>query len=79
MIDAYYQGDNVKASRIYFKLAPFFASLNQNGRINPIPILRGAIEMVSGIKIGPPRGPQVAATAEEMAVTGAILDGLRKA
>ncbi len=78
MIDAYYKGDNVEASEIYFKMAPFFASLGQNGRINPIPILRGAIEMVSGIKIGPPRGPQTPATAEEMAVTGAILDGLRK-
>jgi 4-hydroxy-tetrahydrodipicolinate synthase len=79
MIDAYYKGDNVKASQIYFQMAPFCAALCQNGRINPIPILRGAIEMVSGIKIGPPRGPQVAATAEEMAVVGAILDGLRKA
>jgi 4-hydroxy-tetrahydrodipicolinate synthase len=77
MISAYYQGDNVKATEIYFKMAPFFASLNQNGRINPIPILRGAIARVSGIEIGPPRSPQVAATAEELAVTGGILDGLR--
>jgi len=77
MIEAYYQGDNAKAAEIHFKMAPFFASLNQNGRINPIPILRGAIEKVSGIQIGPPRSPQVPATAEEMAVTGAILDGLR--
>ena len=76
MIEAYCQGDNAEASRIYFRLAPFFASLNQNGRINPIPILRSAIERVSGIEIGPPRSPQVAATAEEMAVTGAIVDGL---
>jgi 4-hydroxy-tetrahydrodipicolinate synthase len=79
MIDAYYKGDNVEASRIYFKMAPFFASLNQNGRLNPVPILRAAIEKSSGIKIGPPRGPQVPATADEMAVTGAILDGIRKA
>ncbi len=79
MIDAYYKGDNVGASRIYFKMAPFFASLNQNGRLNPVPILRAAIEKSSGIKIGPPRGPQVPATADEMAVTGAILDGIRKA
>ena len=79
MIEAYYGNDNAKAAAIYFKLAPFFASLNQNGRINPIPILRGAIEKASGIKIGPPRRPQVPATEQEMAVTGAILDGLRKA
>jgi 4-hydroxy-tetrahydrodipicolinate synthase len=78
MIEAYFKGDNVEASRIYFRLAPFFASLNQNGRVNPIPILRSAIERVSGIEIGPPRSPQVAATAEEMAVTGAIVDGLAR-
>lgn len=76
MINAYFEGDNARAAQIYFKLAPFFASLNQNGRINPIPILRAAIERVSGIAIGPPRSPQVAATPEEMAVTGPIIDGL---
>ena len=79
MIEAYYQGDNRKAGGMYFRMAPFFASLNQNGRINPIPILRGAIARVSGIEIGPPRSPQVEATADEMAVTAAILDGLESA
>jgi len=79
MIAAYYRPDSAKASEIYFRLAPFFASLNQNGRINPIPILRAAIARASGIRIGPPRRPQTPATAEEMAVTGAILDGLMKA
>ena len=76
MIGAYRRGDNAEASRIYFQLAPFFASLNQNGRVNPIPILRAAIERVSGIPIGPPRSPQMPATEEETAVAGAILDGL---
>jgi 4-hydroxy-tetrahydrodipicolinate synthase len=76
MIQSYYDGNNVKASRIYFRMAPFFSCLNQNGRINPIPILRGAIERVSGIKIGPPRGPQVPATAAELGVMSAILDDL---
>lgn len=76
MIRAYYAGDNAAASRMYFRLAPFFASLNQNGRINPIPILRGAIERVSGIKIGPPRSPQVRATAAELDFTCSTLDGL---
>jgi 4-hydroxy-tetrahydrodipicolinate synthase len=79
MVAAYYRPDSAKASEIYFRLAPFFASLNQNGRINPIPILRAAIARASGIQIGPPRRPQTPATAEEMAVTGEILDGLMKA
>ncbi len=76
MVDAYYRGDNAEASRIYFRLAPFFAALNQNGRINPIPILRGVIEMKSGIPIGPPRSPQVPATLEELAVMKPILETL---
>jgi 4-hydroxy-tetrahydrodipicolinate synthase len=79
MIRAYYAGDNAAASRIYFQLAPFFTSLNQNGRINPIPILRAAIENVSGIKIGPPRSPQVPATAAELEYTLSVLDGLARA
>lgn len=78
MIDAYFAGDNAKASQIYFRLAPFFAALNQNGRINPIPILRAAIERVSGIAIGAPRSPQVPATAEEIAVIATIVDGIKK-
>ncbi len=76
LIGAYCSGDNGKASRIYFRMAPFFAALNQNGRINPIPILREAIARVSGIAIGPPRGPQVPATAAEMAVVEAVLGDL---
>lgn len=79
MIGAYYAGDNAAASRVYFQLAPFFASLNQNGRINPIPILRAAIEKVSGIKIGPPRSPQVRATAAELEQAISALDGLARA
>jgi 4-hydroxy-tetrahydrodipicolinate synthase len=78
MISAYYRGDPQKASAVYFKMAPFFASLNQNGRVNPIPILRGAIAKVSGIRIGAPRSPQVPATAAETDVTSAILDGLAR-
>lgn len=58
------------------RLAPLFAALNQNGRINPIPILRGAIEMVSGIPIGPPRSPQVAASEDELSVIRMVLDKL---
>ncbi|HEX5483358.1 MAG TPA: 4-hydroxy-tetrahydrodipicolinate synthase [Terriglobia bacterium] len=68
MIAAYFEGDGAKASRIYFHLAPFFAALSGKGRINPTPLLRTAIEMFSGIPIGPPRSPQVAATPDEAEV-----------
>jgi 4-hydroxy-tetrahydrodipicolinate synthase len=78
MIAAWLGGDNRTASEIYFRLAPFFAALNQNGRINPIPILRAAIELASGIKIGPPRRPQAPATAEEVAVIRPLVEALRQ-
>jgi 4-hydroxy-tetrahydrodipicolinate synthase len=76
MIEAYYQGDNVTASRIYRSLAPFFEELNQNGRINPTPILRAAIEATSGIPIGPPRSPLAPATSSELAHIRPILEQL---
>lgn len=79
MIAAWFDGQNQKASEIYFKLAPFFAALNQNGRINPIPILRAAIESASGIRVGPPRRPQIRATAEEIAVIRPLVERLRGA
>ena len=78
MIAAWFRGDNRTASEIYFRLAPFFAALNQNGRINPIPILRAAIELASGIEIGPPRRPQAPATAEEVAVIRPLVEALRQ-
>lgn len=76
MIQAWLEGDNQRASAIYFQLAPFFAALNQNGRINPIPILRAAIEMGSGLRIGPPRRPLTPATEEEKAVVRPLLEEL---
>jgi 4-hydroxy-tetrahydrodipicolinate synthase len=76
MIAAWLGDDNSRATAIYFRLARFFRALNQNGRINPIPILRAAIELGSGIRIGPPRRPQMRATSEEIAVIRPILEGL---
>jgi 4-hydroxy-tetrahydrodipicolinate synthase len=76
MIDAYFAGDNAGASAIYLRMAPFFAALNQNGRVNPIPILRAAIELGTGIRIGPPRRPLSPATAGEIAAIRPIVEDL---
>ena len=77
MIEAWCEGRNQRASEIYFTLAPFFAALGQNGRVNPIPILRAAVEMVTKIQIGPPRRPQARATDEEIAVIRPLVEQLR--
>lgn len=76
MIAAWFRGDNRRAVEIYFALAPFFAALNQNGRINPIPILRAAIEIGTGIQVGPPRRPLTPATEEEIAVIRPVVEQL---
>ncbi len=76
MIAAYLAGDTVAASRCYFSVAPFFGAFGQNGRINPVPILRAAIEIASGLAIGPPRRPLQAATADEIAVIRPLLETL---
>jgi 4-hydroxy-tetrahydrodipicolinate synthase len=76
MIAAYFDNDNQAASQIYFRLTPFFLSLCQNNRVNPVPILRGACEMVSGIRIGPPRLPLLPITHYEREVIRPILESL---
>ena len=59
------EGKNGEALRQYhyaYKLCRLFGI---NGRIHPNPMLRAAVEMVSGIEIGPARMPLDQPTAEE--------------
>ena len=51
----------------------FCKSTGQNGRILPNSIMRPAIELVTGIKLGPARSPLAPATEEEMKVTKNVL------
>lgn len=76
MIATYLKGDNETARSLYRRMFPFFSALTQNDRTSPVPILRSAIQLVSGIKIGPPRSPQMPATDEETATIAAILENL---
>ena len=56
----------------------FCKSTGQNGRLLPNPIMRPAIELVTGIKLGPARSPLVPATEEETEITKAILKEIGK-
>lgn len=61
----YEEGKNDEAFDLFqyaFKLCRLFGI---NGRIHPNPMLRAAVEMVSGIEVGPARPPLDAPTAEE--------------
>lgn len=75
---AFERGDNEKARELFIPIYRVCKSTGQHGRILPNSILRPAIEMVTGIKLGPARSPLAPATEEEMAVTTAILKEIGK-
>lgn len=72
------EGDNEKAKEMFLPLYKFCKTTGQNGRILPNSIMRPAIELVTGIKIGPARGPLAPATEAEMAVTKKVLKEIGK-
>lgn len=75
---AFARGDNEKARELFIPIYRVCKSTGQNGRILPNSILRPAIELVTGIKLGPARSPLAPATEEEMAVTVSILKEIGK-
>ncbi|MGM9538488.1 MAG: 4-hydroxy-tetrahydrodipicolinate synthase [Candidatus Onthomonas sp.] len=75
---AFAEGDNEKAKELFVPIYRFCKTTGQNGRILPNSIMRPAIELVTGIKLGPARLPLAPATEEEMAVTTAVLKEIGK-
>ncbi len=73
LIEALKRGDVSTAQKLHRKTFPFFEALYQNGRINPIPILRAAIGL-AGIDVGKPRAPMHPATAAEIAVVRQVME-----
>jgi 4-hydroxy-tetrahydrodipicolinate synthase len=72
LIDAVLRGDIVTAQKLHRKTFPFFEALYQNGRINPIPILKAAIRL-AGFDVGKPRSPLRAATPAEIRVLRKVM------
>ena len=66
MINAFVAGDMQTASEIHHELDPLFKSFTPNGRVNPMPVLRAAMEM-AGMPVGPARMPLDQASEEEKA------------
>ncbi len=64
MIEHFNAGQIDDARKLHHKFDPFFKDFGSNGRINPIPLLRAAIEL-AGHPVGPARMPLDAATDEE--------------
>lgn len=78
IFEAFANGENEKAKELFVPIYRFCKSTGQNGRILPNSIIRPAIELVTGIKLGAARGPLAPATVEEMAITTAILKEIGK-
>lgn len=78
MIHVYKNGKVDEASEIYFKMMPFFKALNQNGRVNPIPLLKDAVTLSTGIDVGKPRLPSLGATPAELLLLKSTLESLRR-
>ena len=72
LIDAVLCGDIARAQKLHRKTFPFFEALYQNGRINPIPILKDAVRL-AGFDLGKPRGPLRAATPAEIRVLRKVM------
>jgi 4-hydroxy-tetrahydrodipicolinate synthase len=64
MIELFRSGEVEQARTIHMALDPFFKALCPGGRVNPIPVLKAALEL-AGHPVGPPRLPLEPATAEE--------------
>jgi 4-hydroxy-tetrahydrodipicolinate synthase len=64
MMELFLSGKNGQALQIHLTLDPFFKALCPNGRVNPIPVLKAALE-IAGHPVGPARLPLDTATAEE--------------
>lgn len=78
IFEAFAKGDNEKAKELFVPIYRFCKTTGQNGRILPNSIMRPAIELVTGIELGPARLPLAPATEEEMAVTTAVLKEIGK-
>ena len=76
IFEAFAKGANEKARECFLPLYRFCKACGQNGRILPNSIMRPAIELVTGVRVGPARGPLAPITDAELAV---LKDALHKA
>jgi 4-hydroxy-tetrahydrodipicolinate synthase len=76
-ISDFLAGEVEKAKDLHLKMYPFFRALAGKGRVNPVPVLRAAIEM-TWEDVGPPRLPHLPADDQERARMEQLLRQLGK-
>lgn len=67
VFDSFEKGKNDVALKNFTKLYRFCRTWADFGRVHPNPVLRPAIEIKTGIKVGPARGPLAPITKAELA------------
>lgn len=72
LIKAVIKGKYSEAQNLHRKTFPLFEAFYQNGRVNPIPILRAGIKL-AGFDTGQPRGPMHPATPAEVRVLRKVM------
>lgn len=65
MIERFLSGNVLGALEIHAQLDPLFKAFGSNGRINPIPLWKAAMDLC-GLEVGPPRLPLEPATPDEI-------------
>lgn len=75
---AFEAGENQKARDLFVPLYKFCKACGQNGRLLPNSIMRPAIELVTGIQVGPARLPLAPITEEEKKVMVSTLREIGK-
>ncbi len=71
-------GKNKEALDLFIPLYRFCRSCGQNGRILPNSIMRPAIELITGIQIGPARSPLAPITDDELTELKSVLKEVGK-
>jgi len=72
MINKFFAGDVVGARGIHQQIHPLWRAFCPHGRVNPMPLVRAALELV-GWPVGPARLPLDAATPDERAAMKKVL------
>ncbi len=75
MINRFLKGDIQGALAIHVAMDPLFKAFGSNGRVNPIPLWKAAINLC-GLEVGPPRLPLDPATDEEVSIMRSHLERL---
>lgn len=75
MINAFLAGDLAEAQKIHHQLDPLFKAFCPNGRVNPIPLLRAAMQQI-GLDVGDARAPLYPAQPDEIEQIVGIMRGL---